>query len=523
MKIRQKVLLSPAVALAALLMLLVFAGLTLQSQQETTAAIVGQRNLTLQNANTVLQDIGQAHAEAYRFMFIMGKVDDKVQARALDKLGSLQAQARRSVKAAAESEALNSAGQAQATRVAQEIEGYLKKVKSALDMADVDMASASQIMQAADDEFRKVHDDVQAWIGSEKAQVQDAMAASQQAYERSLVIGLGLTALALAACVAISLLMARRITAPLQAALGVANRLAQGEIVPVTRVAEEDESSALLNALAGTSDNLRVLVSRIREVASEVSLSSSEIAQGNINLAQRTEATASALQQTAATVQQFSDGVSQAAQGAIQASQRAHTAREAAEESRTEVSRIVDSMAAILASSKKIGEITSVIDGIAFQTNILALNAAVEAARAGEQGRGFAVVAAEVRSLAQRSAVAAKDISNLIRQAGSDVDQGSALVTSVGERTETLVNDIRELAAAVTAIASSADEQSVGIREVNRAVASIESNTQQNAALVEQISANSRGLQDQTELLVQTVGAFRTAGDARNTPLLMQA
>jgi methyl-accepting chemotaxis protein len=516
LKIRQKIIVAPAFALAILILLLLYAGQTLKSQRDTTDQIVGQRNQALQSANALMQAFDKAHIQTYRVMFLAGKVDDKVMGRVMSELKDLQTQATKQSQATAASPDLDASGKARAAAVAAAFSAYVKKVAGAADMADIDLATASQMMQDADEDFRKLQQSAEAWIADEKTQIEAAVGMSHAAYHRSLGVGALLAAIAIIFSVVLSLTMARKITAPLSLALDVANRMAKGEIVAVPRVPENDESSALLNALSGTSDNLRVLVSRIGAVASEVSQASSEIAQGNSDLSQRTESTASALQQTAATVLQLNETVCSAAAGAVQASVRAEAARETAEESRIEVVRIVESMAAIMASSRKIGDITSVIDGIAFQTNILALNAAVEAARAGEQGRGFAVVAAEVRSLAQRSAAAAKDIAALIRGAGADVSTGNSLVASVGARTEVLVSGIREVAAAVAAIADSANAQSTGIREVNASIAAIENNTQQNAALVEQISANSLGLREQTDLLVKTVSAFRVTDQVQN-------
>ncbi|MEY2654649.1 MAG: hypothetical protein RLZZ524_1677 [Pseudomonadota bacterium] len=293
-------------------------------------------------------------------------------------------------------------------------------------------------------------------------------------------------------------------------ASAMAQRIAQGDLSPSphTRHARPGSVAAALAEMLST---LEGLVTQVRAGAESVASASAQISQGNTDLSSRTEQQASALQQTAATMDQLGTAVRHNADNATQANQLARGASGVASQGGEVVQQVVQTMSGIADSSKRIADIISVIDGIAFQTNILALNAAVEAARAGEQGRGFAVVASEVRNLAQRSAEAAREIKGLITASVDQVEQGTRLVDSAGQTMDEIVAAIRRVTDIVGEITEASVEQSGGISQVGEAVSHMDHATQQNAALVEQSAAAAQTLQQQAQRLVEAVRVFRVA------------
>jgi methyl-accepting chemotaxis protein len=290
----------------------------------------------------------------------------------------------------------------------------------------------------------------------------------------------------------------------------VLERVAAGDLLTEVPVAAGD-SSSMMFALQRTRDSLRVLVADVNQSAQSIALASSEIAAGNQDLSGRTEHQASSLQQTASSMDQLSTTVQLNAESARQATQLAASASEVASQGGQAVGQVVGTMDAISAQSKKIADITSVIDGIAFQTNILALNAAVEAARAGEQGRGFAVVASEVRSLAQRSAAAAREIKSLISENVEKVEDGARQVQQAGQTMGELVGQVQRVSSLISEISAATGEQSGGILQVSQAVGQLDEVTQQNAALVEQSTAAAQSLSQQADRLSALVKVFRLA------------
>ena len=294
-------------------------------------------------------------------------------------------------------------------------------------------------------------------------------------------------------------------------AADVANRIAQGDLTPNIETAPGD-SSSLLFAVRSMRDSLLNTITNIKTSADTIATASQEIASGNLDLSGRTEQQAGSLEETASAMEELTATVKQNADNARQANQLAESASDVAIQGGSVVSQVVQTMEGITDSSRKIADIIGVIDGIAFQTNILALNAAVEAARAGEQGRGFAVVASEVRSLAQRSASAAKEIKALIDDSVSKVDTGSKLVEQAGATMTEVVASVRRVTDIVGEISSASQEQSAGIAEVGRAITQMDEGTQQNAALVEQAAAAAQSLQDQAATLAGLVGGFHIDG-----------
>jgi methyl-accepting chemotaxis protein len=307
----------------------------------------------------------------------------------------------------------------------------------------------------------------------------------------------------------VALLVSRGITIPLNEAVGVAQRVADGDLSAKVDVKSTNEIGKLMTALKLMNGNLFDIVSQVRSGTGAIAQASGEIASGNMDLSLRTEQQAGSLEETASAMEELTATVKQNAGNARQANRLAVSASEVALQGGSAVGKVVDTMSSINASSRKIVDIIGVIDGIAFQTNILALNAAVEAARAGEQGRGFAVVASEVRSLAQRSAAAAKEIKLLIADSVEKVDNGSKLVEQAGITMNAVVDSVRRVTDIVAEFSSASTEQSQGIDEIGRAITQIDETTQQNAALVEQAAAAAQSLQDQAARLMQVVSVFK--------------
>jgi len=317
--------------------------------------------------------------------------------------------------------------------------------------------------------------------------------------------------------------LVRSIQQPLLQANAIAAKIAKGDLSGQIRSERRDEFGDLLLSLATMKDALATMVSRVRDASDQISVGSSQIAMGNADLAQRTEESASNLQVTASSVHQ----ISVVAQTSADNSRAAHTlaghASEIAQKSGNMVSQVVQTMDQISASSRKIADILGVIDGIAFQTNILALNAAVEAARAGEQGRGFAVVASEVRSLAGRSAEAARQIKSLIDESVDRVEAGTRFVLVAGETMTEMVTESQKVVDVVAQIATAATQQNSGIQAINEAVASLDQMTQQNASLVEESAAAAISLREQANGLAHAVASFQLSEDGRHAGIGEQA
>jgi len=328
-------------------------------------------------------------------------------------------------------------------------------------------------------------------------------------------LALVVSAIVVAAVTAIGLMLARKISRSLTEAIDVAKAIAAGDLTNTIHATSNDEVGQLMRAIDQMNRSLVHIVGDVRSSVNTIATASNEIASGNLDLSSRTEAQASSLQETASAMEELTSTVKQNADNARQASQLALSASEVATQGGNVVSQVIHTMDAINTSSRKIVDIISVIDGIAFQTNILALNAAVEAARAGEQGRGFAVVASEVRNLAQRSAAAAKEIKALIDDSVTNVEDGSRLVAQAGTTMEQVVTSVKSVTDVVNEISSASSEQSSGIEQVNQAIGQMDEATQQNAALVEQAAAAAQSLQDQAQQLEKTVGVFKlTATDS---------
>ncbi|GAA4012558.1 methyl-accepting chemotaxis protein [Actimicrobium antarcticum] len=362
---------------------------------------------------------------------------------------------------------------------------------------------------------RQWTDGITALVKFEEQQNARDMQSAEDQYASARILMISLASVALLIGLAAALLISRSLAQQLGGeptyAAEIANKIAGGDLTVAVLVRPNDTSS-LIYSMNQMRDNLANIVGQVRMGTDTIATASAEIASGNLDLSSRTEQQASSLEETASSMEELTATVKQNADNARQANILAKSASEVAVKGGAVVSQVVETMGSINESAKKITDIISVIDGIAFQTNILALNAAVEAARAGEQGRGFAVVASEVRSLAQRSAAAAKEIKILIADSVDKVDSGSKLVDEAGHTMIEIVNSVKRVTDIMGEITSASQEQTAGIEQINQAITQMDEVTQQNAALVEQAAAAAQSLQDQAGALSSVVGIFQVAG-----------
>ncbi|MFZ5528409.1 MAG: methyl-accepting chemotaxis protein [Pseudomonadota bacterium] len=371
-----------------------------------------------------------------------------------------------------------------------------------------DQAKAVELVLDGSRLFDAVAESTKALAEFNGKQAEEASQTAERVYQSSRTFVIVLLVLAVGTAVALGWLISNAIARPLQRAVNLAQGVAEGDLTHTLAAEGRDEVAQLTRALSAMVDRLRTLVTEVRHGVESVSTASAQIATGNQDLSARTEQTASSLQETASSMEELTGTVSQSADTARQANQLASGAAQAARRGGDVVNQVVANMAQITSSSKKISDIIAVIDGIAFQTNILALNAAVEAARAGEQGRGFAVVAGEVRTLAQRSAQAAKEIKALIGDSVDTVESGARLVGDAGTVMQEIVTSVQRVTDLMGEIAAAASEQRDGIGQVNTAVTHLDQMTQQNAALVEESAAAASSLRDQAHRLSEVVSVF---------------
>jgi methyl-accepting chemotaxis protein len=398
------------------------------------------------------------------------------------------------------------------------VKKYVDIAEQVVKSARADEQAAAQGVPALQAAFSALEKEMAGLSHSIENHGDELNAQAKASVDRTLQsIGIALVAAA-AAMAGLALWLARRMTLPMTHAVEVADRIAQGDLTSAIRPAGNDELMQLLRSMARMQSSFAGIVRTVKGNAEGVATASAEIAQGNQDLSERTEHQASALQQAAATMEELGTTVRNNADSARQANDMAQSASAVAAQGGEVVGRVVTTMQRISDSSRKIGDITSVIDGIAFQTNILALNAAVEAARAGEQGRGFAVVASEVRSLAQRSAEAAKEIKTLIGRSVEQVEEGTALVDQAGKTMGEIVGSIQRVSGIVTEITSASSEQSNGVQQVGQAVSQMDQATQQNAALVEESAAAAESLKGQAQQLVQAVAVFKLSNEDSASP-----
>ncbi len=406
--------------------------------------------------------------------------------------------------------ALDSVEREQALKLKAEYEKFHKLSLDALDLKSGMLANAAGFMTTIEATYRVMQSSFDKLSAHEKSFASATAVAGHDLVHRNKVIIVGSCLIATLLSVMFALLCARLIVRPLKEASRLAQAMSKGDFTDQAAATSRDATGVVLTALGEVSQNLGHIVREIRTTVDGVNRASTEIATGSTNLSRRTESTASSLQQTAASLVQLTSTIQQSASNAAQANQLARQASAVANEGGTAVADVVSTMQQIDAQAKKIREITAVIDGIAFQTNILALNAAVEAARAGDSGRGFAVVAQEVRTLAHRSATAAKEIRELIVASVDQVESGTLKVRAAGQTMHRIVDSIQHVSTTVEQISRAASEQASGVAQVNDAMSLMDRSTQENAALVRLGAAAAESLKVQALRLAESMGRLRT-------------
>ena len=509
MKIWHKIMVAPAVAIAftVLLGLLAYAGLV--QQNAALDEVFKARFGGYQQIADSHQEISEVHSNVYRLFTWIGNLKE-------DTIKQITAQQRKKIDDATQSitqfgarQGLTEGERKFVDTVLPQLTKYRKEIDNAIDMSVIDVSMGMAAMQVADAQFQTLTRGFGELVALEKSLAQASYERAAAAFGKALVVLLVITSIAIAVSGAVSLFMSRAIVRPLKVAIESAQSIARGDLTFEVPGGGADETGQLLQALSEMTRNLRTLLAQVTNGANTVSDTSAQIAQGNLDLSQRTEEQASTLEETASSLEELTSTVIQNAHSARQASQLAIGASEVARKGGQVVGQVVSTMTGISASSRKIADIISVIDGIAFQTNILALNAAVEAARAGEQGRGFAVVAAEVRNLAQRSAAASKEIKTLIGDSVDKVDAGTKLVDAAGKTMEEVVASVKHVSDLIAEIAAASQEQSTGIEQVNTAVTQMDQVVQQNASLVEEATAATESMKEQAGSLLQMVSRFK--------------
>ena len=390
-----------------------------------------------------------------------------------------------------------------------ELDRYLTRGTEVVALAFTNPVQTEEKLDGFNDSYHKVEKEMAALSEQIARRAEATQQASDEAARRATALIVTAMLLSAAVLLAVSFAMSRNIVRRLRQAVAIAETVALGDLSSRIRVQGSDEAAQLLAALARMNESLVGLVGTVRQSSEHIAAGSVQIANGNLDLSQRTEEQASNLQQTAASMEQINTIVRHNSEATRRASDMATSASRAATASGEAVTRLVTTMAGITDASRRITDITSVIDGIAFQTNILALNAAVEAARAGEQGRGFAVVAAEVRSLAQRSASAAREIKTLIEASVQQVGAGEQQAAHAGRSMADVVSQVQDMTSLLAEISNATAEQTQGVAEVSQAVTQIDQVTQSNASLVEEAAAAADSLSRQATDLLQAVSRFR--------------
>ena len=511
LRIGQKLLLAPGLVLVLLTMLSGAAYYGMVRQNASLEHMVQVRAARLQAVADVAGEARFAHANAYQLLAWTNGSFAQNRLRALtadigrrhaavsDKLGKFAHAAER------EERAPVAASQAALAR-------YRKAIGETIEMAAVDQSIATNAMQKAEQQFGALDAALTELAHIERTMNQEAYAAARAEFRTLGWTMAGLVLLSITLSLAVTMLVRRAMLAGIHSIAHTVGELAEGRLdAPPVDAQGRDEIADTGRALDHTIARLNAALRSVMTSVRSIDTASQEIATGNMDLSSRTEMQASSLEQTASTMETLTTAVKDNASNARQASELAAEAAQLAARGGQAVQGAVTTMESIQASSRKIVEIIGVIDGISFQTNILALNAAVEAARAGEQGRGFAVVASEVRTLAQRSAAAAKEIKGLIADSVSIIERGNASVSEAGASMGDIVSSVRQVNDIIGRISIASTEQADGIADVNRAVGQMDSMTQQNAALVEQAAAAAESLHEQTVNLARAVAIFRIA------------
>jgi methyl-accepting chemotaxis protein len=509
MKIIHKMFVSPLIAILILCIMGVIAWLSLSASEQRLHLLTNTTFVNFETSSEQAILLGEVHASIYAKMVIIASLDESAVKKFTTETNQRLDDAVRffeEMKAKAQDKSQAAELGAKITTI---LGRYKKSFNDAIDLASMDANTGAAAMQSTHAEFMSLRKELDAYLAqvhTESVQISDE---NRKQYQRTIwLISLSIIVAFILMCVS-SYVMARKITIPLKRSIDFAQSVASGHLGRSMEFDSNDEIGTLMQALKEMSDSLLKVVTEVRLGADHIAHASDEIAQGNLDLSQRTELQVHALQDTSGAMSNLTHIVQDNVEYVQQVNNMAQQASGTAQRGGQVVKQVIESMSFIDQSSKKIAEIISVIDGIAFQTNILALNAAVEAARAGEQGRGFAVVASEVRNLAQRTTAAAKEISSLIHDSVDQVNHGSQLVDQAGVTMQDIVNHIQSLSTMLAEISSSSRDQNERIHDANSAVEQMGETTQQNAVLVEQASASTTSLNEAANQLVQVISHFQ--------------
>jgi len=513
LRIAPKLLLAPALAVTLLMATAGGAYYGLVRQNATMENLVQVRAARLQAAAAITGEARYAHAHIYQLLawingsFAQARLD-ALSAQIRSRHGAIEKQLAElaAVAEPAERAIVEASGAALAS--------YRKAVLETMEMAAIDQSIATNSMTKAERQFETLNGELGKLAALEQTLSAQAQAQAREEFQMLGAAMAGMVLLSAVLSLLVTLFLRRAMLRGIHGIADVVRSLAAGRLVQGKTGAGRDEIAETGRLLDQTMDKLNGTLRAILESVSAIDTASREIASGNMDLSTRTERQAASLEETASAIHSLTQAVRSNADHARAACELAARASGLAGRGGASVTQAVASMESIRASSRRIVEIIGVIDGIAFQTNILALNAAVEAARAGEAGRGFAVVASEVRTLAQRSAAAAKEIKALIGASVATIDSGAACVNAAGASMGDIVESVRQVNEVIEHISQASTHQAQGIEEVNHAVCQIDDVTQQNAALVEQAAAAAASLQEQAVNLTRAVGVFQLAGDA---------
>jgi methyl-accepting chemotaxis protein len=465
----------------------------------------------LKTVSGLQHQLSLAHASVYRTLTLIASLNNGQIKAIRAELAQQLERVKRSFADVAAGYPQDAALQTAIAEIGVIIDGYGKQTDAAIDLSSVDPNTGVAAMQTADATFSDLADHARAVVAHiDEASDAQAVASATRTTHQNMVFA-AIALMIATVTVGVSWLLQRRLVADLADAGRIAKRVADGRLDAVPTSTRQDEVGDVLRALSNMTTELSAALRTVRDSSASIQTASVEITRGNYDLSSRTEETASSLEQTAVAIKEFGDSIIQTAESAQQAREFASSSADVARRGGTVVAQVVATMDEIRANSRTIGDIVATIDSIAFQTNLLALNAAVEAARAGEQGRGFAVVASEVRSLAQRSAEAAKQIRTMIGASVNRVESGAKLVADAGSTMTDIVVSVQRVSDTVARISEAAVEQTRGIDQINGAVGSLEQMTQQNAALVEQSAAAADMLKDQASRLDALVRHFALA------------
>ncbi len=506
LKIGARLMATFAIVLAFLIIVCAVATLQMASMNRTTQAIVGLRAEELSLTNRIAAGTFRANAFAYEALEAQTPqaqvaAVEQAEAVAIENKALYEAMAKL-VNTATGQEIFSRVSDAHAAYEAAMSPVYAQLRVHDSANARVALLQAAPVRDGLIRQQRDFLDHVQGLMDASGKETSDAYAAAREVLWITALIAV------IVACV-LAVMVTRSIVRPLQQVVDGANALARGDLSVHLDASRQDEVGVLAGALDTAIAQLGQIVSGVKLASQSISSATHQLAAGNTDLSQRTEEQAASLQETASSMEQLTATVRQNADNAREASELSNAASHVAHRGGDEVERVVQTMRQISDSSMRVAEIVSVIEGIAFQTNILALNAAVEAARAGEEGRGFAVVAGEVRSLAQRSASAAREIAELIGESVTRVKAGEALVADAGGTIREIVRSVKRVTEIMSEISAASFEQSTGIEQVNQAVSQMDEVTQQNAALVEEAAAAAQSMAQQARTLVESVAIFR--------------